>query len=392
LIGFPEARATILQNTETLQPEQVGYKGFFGRICAEAFATEIDLPPFDNSQVDGYAVRSEGSGARKIVGESAAGNPWLGRLESGQTVRIFTGAAIPEGADAVAMQEDARVLDGALVEFDTAIEAGDFVRRRGEDIPLGTEIDLRGKLLTPPMIGLITSLGTKELRVGGEPRVTVFSTGDELREVGAELGPGQIFESNHWAVGSAVKGLGMPCKGAHIPDSLEALKARFDEALAGSDVLITTGGVSVGDHDHVRLALSEIGVREIFWRVAMKPGKPFFFGKKDEKLVFGLPGNPVSALVTFQLLVRPALLKLRGLSDHEIETTARLAAPVQRKDLRYEFLRANLAGGVVTPVLGQGSHIQTGLTFANALIHLPEGESEFAEGAEVQVTPLDWGL
>ena len=391
MISFSEARATILKNARPIKGEAVGCQGFPFRVPAETLVTEHDLPRFDNSAVDGYAVRAADAGPRRIVGESAAGGPPSPPVGPNEAVRIFTGAPLPEGADAVVMQEDARP-QGEAVEFDAPPALGHYVRRRGEDIPAGTRIDLRGRVMTPPMIGLLASLGVDGLKVHGNPRVTVLATGDELGKRNAPLGPSQIYASNHEALESALRWLLVNSGSNFLPDDPEVLRKAFGSALDRSDVLITIGGVSVGDHDHVRTVLADLGVREVFWRVNMKPGKPFFFGKVGRKLVFGLPGNPVSALVTFQTLVRPALLKMKGISDTDVDTVARLGAPIRRTDLRYEFLRATLADGVATPIGSQGSHIQTGLVFADALIHVPDGVASMEAGDAATVTPLKWSL
>lgn len=387
LTAFPNARALVLSHARPLGTERVPLRSLHGRTFASELVCPFDVPNFDNSQVDGYAYRRGNAGPRRIVGESAAGGASAPRVGYGEAVRIFTGAPLPEGADAVAMQEDCSVADGLV----TVHEEGDFVRRRGEEIAAGTTFDLRGRPTTPPLIGLAASFGVAEPEVYRRPFVTVVGTGDELVAPGMPLGPGQVYASNLDALGAAVRAVGGVPASRLVGDDPAATRAALSDALEARavDVLITVGGVSVGDHDLVRPTLASFGVEELLWRVAMKPGKPFYFGQRGEKAVFGLPGNPVSALVTFALLVRPALRRMMGLVDAE-DTVARLGAPVRRTDLRYEFLRATLSEGVATPVAAQGSHMQTGLAFADALIHVPDGVAVLEIGDEVTVTPLRW--
>ncbi len=391
MISFAEARSRILGKISPLPAESVRLTDLRDRVFAHPITCPFDVPQFDNSQVDGYALLASDQGPRRIVGESAAGAGTTPAVGSGEALRIFTGAPLPFGADAVIMQEDALVRDG-LVTPGEPVASGQFIRRRGEEIESGTDFDLTGSLATPPLIGLAASFGLSEVSVFGRPKAAIVATGDELVRVGEPLGSGQIYASNPEALRSALESLGIEASIHLVCDDREATKAVLASALEASDIVITVGGVSVGDHDHIRPALASLGVEEVFWRVSIKPGKPFFFGTLGSKLIFGLPGNPVSALVTFHVLVRPALRKLLGLSVPEEDLTARLATRIERTDLRYEFLRATLVGGEVTPVSKQGSHMQTGLAFADALLHLPEGVGVFEEGASVTVTPIRWGL
>ena len=388
MTSFAEARALVLAKVAPLGTERVS--DFAGRVLAQDLVCPLDVPHFDNSQVDGYAVRSQDRGPRKVVGVSAAGGATSPPVGPGEAVRIFTGAPLPEGADAVVMQEDARGEDG-VVSLDPAPDAGENVRRRGEEIAAGSTFDTIGRRATPPLVGLFSSFGLTEVKVFRRPKVVVVGTGSELVRPGESLGPGRVYASNLPALAAALRTLGIEDIETRLVGDEPALtEVVLGRALEDADVLITVGGVSVGDHDLVRPTLAGLGVEEIFWRVAMKPGKPFFMGRRGMQTVFGLPGNPVSALVTFALLVRPALRKILGMVDAEEEATARLGAAIRRDDLRYEFLRAALSGGVAKPVEAQGSHMQTGLAFADALIHVPEGIAAYEEGDTVTVTPLGW--
>ena len=280
------------------------------------------------------------------------------------------------------------------MRFDPIARAvGENVRRRkGEEIAAGAVFDVAGMWATPPLVGLVASFGLAELDVFRRPRVVIVATGSELKAPGQPLGPGGVYASNPAALAAALRLMGLSeVETRLVGDDPAATERTLAEALEGSDVLLTVGGVSVGDHDLVRPTLARLGVEERLWRVAMRPGKPFLFGTQGAKRVFGLPGNPVSALVTFALLVRPALRRMIGLRDAEEEATARLGAAIVRDDRRYEFVRATLKDGTATPVLAQGSHMQTGLAFADALIHVPEGVTSLDKGEVVTVTRLTWG-
>ena len=388
LTPFPEARSLVLDAVCPLGIERIALAELGGRTFAEDLVCPFDVPHFDNSQVDGYAVRAGDSGPRHLVGVSAAGGPSAPSAGPNEAIRIFTGAPIPVGTDAVAMQEDAR-REGTVVWLDPSPKVGENVRRRGEEIGINTVFSTSGHAATPPLIGLAASFGLAGLEAFRLPRVVVVGTGSELVPPGEPLGEGQVYASNPVALAAALRGLGfVDVETRLVGDEPDNTNAVLDWALDDADVLITVGGVSVGEHDLVRPTLARLGVEERLWRVAMKPGKPFYFGQKSEKAVFGIPGNPDSALVTFSVLVRPALRRIMGLTDAEEETTVRLGSDVRRTDLRYEFLRATLSGGVATPVSAQGSHMQTGLAFADALIHVPDGVAELQAGDAVKVTPL----
>ncbi|RYG44208.1 molybdopterin molybdenumtransferase MoeA, partial [bacterium] len=330
-----------------------------------------------------------------VVGVSAAGEAVPRPVRKGEAVRIFTGAPLPEGADAVVMQEDAQVEEDVF-QTTAPISYGAFVRRQGEEMAQGATFDVVGKIATPPLVGLAASFGLAEIPVTRRPRVIVVGTGNELVLPGTPLISGQVYASNPLALVAALRAMGLAAESRLVGDDPNATRTVLAEALDGADIVVTTGGVSVGDHDLVRPALAALGVEEVFWRVSVKPGKPFYFGRRGERSVFGLPGNPVSSLVTFHVLVRPALRKMLGLTDPEEETTARLAADIRRKDLRYEFVRASLTTGedglTAHPVEHQGSHMQSGLARAEGLIHVPEGVAELRAGSIVNVTPLTWAL
>lgn len=390
MTSFPKARQIVLESVPVLGTERVPLSQLGGRVFAGSLTCPFDVPHFDNSQVDGYAVRSVDRERWRIVQVASAGGPATRPLGPGEAARIFTGAAVPIGAEAIAMQEDA-VVEGDLVSFREAPLAGRFIRRQGEEILSGTVFSVDGRTASPPLVGLAASFGQTEVEVYRRPRVTVVATGSELVPPGRPLRRGEVYASNPSALAEALRAVGVETiKTVIVRDEPAETAHALSQALEASDVLLTVGGVSVGDHDLVRPTLAKLGVVERIWRVSMKPGKPFYFGQHGERAVFGLPGNPVSALVAFQLLVRPFLRKAMGRPDAEEEIRAELGAPITRNDLRYEFVRATMDRGRATPLAAQGSHMQTGLAFANALIHVPDGVASLEAGAPVTVTPLRW--
>lgn len=372
--------------------ETVPLSGALGRILAAPVVAKHPLPGFDNSAMDGYAVRLADLQQQRIlsqVGKAFAGQPYLGSWPAGSTIRIMTGAPIPEGCDAVVMQEQTRLLAAAepalrdalpFVEFLAQVEAGQNIRRQGEDVVAGQSLLRAGLAITARELPLLAALGCSEVSVYRPLRVAFFSSGDELRPVGSELVLGQIVDSNRYAIAALLQRLG--CEAVDlgiIADDKAALRAAFLRADEEADVLITSGGVSVGEADYTKEILRELGEVE-FWRVAIKPGKPFACGRltgaANGRWFFGLPGNPVSALVTFMLLVRPALERLMGKEASEpLRLQARCHDPLRLSAGRIDFQRGiarSDASGLlgVTLAGGQGSAMFTSLSQANCLIRL----------------------
>jgi molybdopterin molybdotransferase len=355
-----------------------------------------DVPPFPCSAMDGYAVAPGPAGrALSVVGESRAGTPSEQSLGDGQAIRISTGAAVPESATAVIPQENVS-LDGGEGEIVTRapVHEGDNVRHRGEDMRAGTTVLEAGTLLGAAELGAAVSAGAAQLTVARRPAVQVLSTGDELKAPGEPLGPGEIHNSNGPMLVALAEHQGAVCAPpARLPDDRTATEAGLAEALEHADVVIITGGVSVGPHDHVKPALETLGVEQVFWRVALQPGKPTWFGRRGRTLVFGLPGNPVSAVVTFGLFVRPALAALQGRAEeNRLQSEAVLAIPVARSHDREQAVRVRLERQdgrlVATPNGPQGSHIVTSLLGADALALIAPGEGELAAGTIVPLEPL----
>ncbi len=399
MITVEEAWRLIQANVPTMGTEQVGLDDLCGRVLAEPIASPLDLPVFTNSAVDGYAILSADAGAAvhlEVVASLAAGSAPHMELRQGEAVRLFTGSPVPHGSDAVVMQEDVKVTDSAIV-LSGPVKQGAHIRFQGEEVKKGDSILDPQTLITPPVLGVLATLGLTYANVYKRPRISIIGTGNELVQPGGELKPAQIFESNTHAIAAAVKEMGGVVAGIYnVKDEPTEMENVLREALSESDAVITCGGVSVGDHDVVRQSATSLRVTEIFWQVAMRPGKPFFFGvSEDGQPVFGLPGNPVSALVTAFILIRPALRRMVGLTHSERWVYAKLGAPIKRQRGKADFVRATgelRPELVLIPTEGQGSHMITGLANAEYLIHLPDFVGDFAEGDRVSATRLTWGF
>jgi molybdopterin molybdotransferase len=384
LPSIDEALALVLARARPLTAEDVPVARAAGRVVAEPAVAVTDLPPFDSSAMDGYAVRAEDTpGPLTVVGHSAAGKPEARALGTGEAIVISTGAVVPTGADAVVPIERT----SGNVEVD-GVGPGDNVRPRGGDARAGDVVVERGDVLRPAQLGALAAAGVAIVRCARRPRVAVLATGSELRAPGEPLAPGEIYESNTVLLAAQLESAGADVTvHAAVSDDEGATRAALERALE-SDVLVTSGGVSVGPHDLVRGALAELGAEEIFWRVAVKPGKPIAFAVRGETLVFGLPGNPVSSLVGFELFVRPALLALQGAREPgPAYLPGRLGTTVRRTEHRDELVRARtrIEGGAVVldPLTGQESHMIVRSAAASALVLVPRGTGDVAAGAQV---------
>ena len=393
MISEDEARRTILENIRPLPSRTVSLANATGCFSAGDLFAKIPLPIFDNSAMDGYAVvaGSSGPNARlRVIGEQPAGLDRHLRVSAGEAVRIFTGAPMPAGADAVVMQEDVS-RDGDEIVLQSKVEAGEFIRRRGCDLSEGQKILAMGQRIRPQTIALLASQGIVDLAVGGEARVAIISTGDELIAPGEALQPGQLYESNSLLLRALLEKCGATVISTqHCRDDADKIEMALREG-AKADALVISGGVSVGARDYVKSALQSIGGEIDLWRVAIKPGKPFLFGRAGSCAIFGLPGNPVSAFVTFLVLVRPALLKMMGAADSELalgKISAQLTVDVRNDGDRRHYLRGKLVDGNFAPIGRQESHALFGLGQSNALFAVAPGE-KFSKGDRISVLIWD---
>lgn len=387
------ALEAVLDATPVLDAETVSLGEAAGRVLAEQVASSRAVPAAANSAMDGFAVRAAdvaAAGARlRIVGSVPAGRVRDEPLRAGQAVKIFTGSVVPPGADAVVRVEDTET-DGDVVTVTTAVRARANVREAGEDVAIGDVVLRPGDVLGPADVGVLASIGRATVRVHRRPRVAILSTGAELIEIDEEPGPGQVVNSNAWALAAAVRDAAAePWVLPLVRDRFEDIRARLAEAATG-DVVLSTGGVSVGDFDFVKEALDALGVQRAFWKVAQKPGKPLTFGRRADSLFFGLPGNPVSALVCFWVYAWPALRRMAGhTAVHLPLRDATLTAAVAKRAAITEFVRVRLAeteaGLVATPARSQSSGVLTGVAQGAGLLVAPAGVARLAAGTTAPV-------
>ena len=411
MISEEEARRRILEKVSPLERQAVPVADALDYFAAEDYFARLPLPPFDNSAMDGYAIVAsccKKGGRLRIIGEQPAGPDRKLRVSDGEAVRIFTGAPLPEGADAIVMQEDV-TRHGADISANVDVEAGEFVRRRGCDLAEGQVILARGERIRAATVALLASQGFASVNVGGQVTAAVISTGDELVQTGEKLQPGEIYDSNSVLLNALLLQCGVSGTTVeHCRDDRKSLDEAIKRGMK-NHVLIISGGVSVGEHDLVKEALRELGAKMEIWRVAVKPGKPFLFGWFNSEtidsaaktpagptgtmplrrncFVFGLPGNPVSAFVTFLQFVRPAILKMMGATNLQLrQVPARLSAGLTNDGDRPHYIRGRLEHGKFMPTGRQESHALFGLSQANALLRVGVGQSLQAdEVVDVQI-------
>jgi len=390
-----EAQRLVLERVRPLPSERVSLELAAGRVLAEAARAAVDLPPFPSSAMDGFAVRAEDTpGTLPVVARVAAGRPAPRALAPAEAMAIATGGVVPEGANAVIPVEYVVDRDNEVRIPDAAV-AGANVRPRGGDLHAGDEVVPAGTRLAPAQLGALAAAGVAEVDCGAIPRAAVIATGTELRRPGEALGPGEVYEANGLILETQLRSAGASVERlAAVADDEDAHREAIARGLE-HDVLVTSGGVSVGPHDLVRRVESELGVEEVFWRVAVKPGKPVSFGVREQTLVFGLPGNPVSSLVAFELFVRPCVLALQGAADPlpRFEPGV-LAVTMKRNSARDELVRArrnassDAAAVELEPVVGQDSHMIARSAAADVLVLIPRGDGELEAGSGVRYLRL----
>lgn len=400
-LSVTEARQRIIASLEPLSTAMtLPLREALGHTLAEDLISPVDVPAHTNSAVDGYALRgadlpTEGERPFECIATAFAGHSVDARVTTGQCVRIMTGAPLPDGADTAIMQEHAHT-DGERIWIGSNHRMGENVRQAGEDLARGRPALRAGTGLLPAHIGLIASLGVGEIRVLRRPRVAFFSTGDELRSIGESLATGQIYDSNRYTLYGMLQRLGVSILDLGIVrDRPEALRDAFQRAACDADVLITSGGVSVGESDFVKDILNEMGTVH-FWKIAMKPGRPFAFGKLGDCAFFGLPGNPVAVMVTFYQFVQPALAHLAGRTGAPLNQTFKVAcaADIRKKPGRTEFYRGILErdannAWIVRSAGPQGSGVLRSMAEANCFVILPPQSGNVPAGTLVDVQPFE---
>ena len=397
MLQLEDAINQILSKVPTATPERIALSAADGRVLLQPITASIDLPRFDNSAMDGYAVRAEDLlGARrdnpvrlKIGGITAAGQGATVPIQPGCAVRVFTGSMLPAGADCVVMQEDTIVnpTDVGTVSVVEQATPWENVRLRGEDVRAGSQVLAAGETLGAGELSLLAALGFTEVSVGRRPVVGIVATGSELKEPGQPLEIGQIYESNRVGLSALVRAAGgTPLLFPIVSDSMEATTQALRRAVSECDLLVTVGGASVGDYDFIKPALQEVGGKIDFWRVSMKPGRPLLLGEAENKLIFGLPGNPVSALTTFLLLVRPSLRKWQGATHTALRAVpGKLAEPLGNPGSRRHFVRVKMDGAGEVRMAGpQASHMLGSFAAADGLVDVG-AETTLLKGEPVLV-------
>ncbi|MDI6849857.1 MAG: molybdopterin molybdotransferase MoeA [Candidatus Saccharicenans sp.] len=405
MISYEEARRLVMEQAKILGREKVSFERACGRVSAEEIRSKIPVPPFRNSAVDGYAVRSEDTKAAdlparlKLLAEQPAGEYFRKNLKSGQSVKVMTGAPVPSGADAVIPVEEAKEENGYVL-VSRAFRPGENVREAGEDVGRGQVIIGPGMVLKAPHLGLLAACGVGKITVYRRPRVAVLVTGNELCEPGEKLRPGKIYDANSTILRALVESSGAELIFIkRVKDDFNPLVRELKATLNRVDVVLTSGGVSVGDFDLVKEAARKVGAREIFWQVAQKPAKPlaFYRAKAGRRTawIFGLPGNPGAVMISFEEYVRPFIKKLSGRFDFwPREIAAVLTAPVRKKRGRLNFIRVRLeesqGAWKVSPADRQESGIISTLTETDGLALIPAEADFLPEGTKVKVHPVEW--
>ncbi len=391
MITVEEAAKLVKEHSTPLGMKMLSTSDALGYVLAENVVSPINMPPFPQSAMDGYAIhQSDEFTTYTMVGEIAAGDsPENVNLKPGEAVRIFTGAPVPEGANTVVQQEIVEQNNGSI-SFTKEFKFGQHIRPMGEQINQGEVALETGTLITPGAVGFLYGLGITEVPVIKKPKVGIIATGNELVKPGNELTPGKIYESNSFMLEAALKQYNYcDVNITTVGDTFEATKQAIQEALKSNDVLLMSGGISVGDYDFVGKALIELGIEKLFYKVKQKPGKPLFFGKIEDKLIFALPGNPAAALTSFYKYVLSGLNILSGRNTNGLTVKeAALKQDYLKKGDRSQFLKANLNNGIVEVLEGQSSAMLHTYAISNSLVYIPSDKNEIKAGEKVTVMIL----
>ena len=390
MISVEEAKDLVVKNSFQLKAKKQNIEGSLHAVLSEAITSPISYPPFDQSAMDGFAIRFDdlkNPVPLEIVGESAAGAPFNSNLNAGQAIRILTGAKVPDGADAVVMQEKVSIEKGKLIVQDKALEKGSNIRSKGSQIKKGDTVLQKGQVINPGAIGLLASLGITEVSIYPAPRVTLVVTGNELVKPGDLLKDGQVFESNSYCIKSALESVN--CRSVTVVlvgDDEKQTEDKLRSAIENSDLVLASGGISVGKYDFVGNALVKLGVQNVFYKIAQKPGKPLFFGKLNSCLIFGLPGNPAAALTCFYEYVLTSIKIMQGMTDLFLE---KRMLPIRSATAKKEGLSLYLKGlatdGKAEVLPGQESGNISSFSTANCLIYLPAQKGSISEGELVEI-------
>jgi molybdopterin molybdotransferase len=398
-IDYNIALRLVLENTRRLKSEVIGIEDALGLFLAQDVFAVSDLPRFTSSAVDGYGVKvsdvlktnRKNPITLKLIGEIKAGDVPKIRMKQNGTLRILTGAPIPNGVEAVVMKEDTECV-GKNILFTSSAKFNENIRCKGEEFKKGAKIISSGSELNPAAVGVLASLGISKIKVYKIPTVSVLVTGNELVPLGKKLTTGQIHDSNYFTLSSSLRQIGIEANNLGIAnDDKKDLLTKVQKGLSESDVLIVSGGISVGEFDFVQEIFNQLKIKKIFWRIAIKPGKPTFFGIKGRKLIFGLPGNPVASLLIFNQFVKPALKKMMGeKNNNPLILTATLDSNIKKSPGRLELVRGILSADesgtlTVTPSKLRGSHMLGGMVDANCLIYFPKQLSQLNAGSKVKV-------
>ncbi len=395
MISVEEAKILIVKSSFRLNPVCREISKSLRCVLAEDLFSPLNYPPFDQSAMDGFAIFHSdipGKVEIEIVGESPAGNPYKEKISSGQSVRVFTGGKIPEGADAVIVQEKVSIENGKIISEEKQIIKGANIRENGSQIKKGELVLKKGTVLNPGAIGFLASLGITEVKVFPEPKVSIIVTGNELQKSGNPLVNGQIYESNSFALKSALESINIPSVNiVIIGDDEKITKETLSKEINNSDVVLVSGGISVGKYDFVGKCLEELQVENVFYKISQKPGKPMFFGRKNDCLIFGLPGNPASALSCFYEYVITSLKIMQGFSDISLKKVClKIISDYKKKEGLSLFLKGKTMEDKVEILSGQESNNIGAFAFADCLIYLPaeKGNVKSGEFVEVHLLPV----